>query len=174
MKKLTFLFAILFLSLSAYAQIMNGSVCGIKFGTSREQAKAILEERFGKYEVNDYEGDLMIVDGRVGGINYKFLEFYFAWVDGVPLFNGARFSKPFELNKQKDALEFREYVKEVYDEKYFISEFTTEEGFKSYEFGTPDTLCGNIKVFKGTSKDGKRRIFVDVNYWGPYSAADDI
>lgn len=110
MKKVTFIFMTLFLSLSAHAQIMNGSVCGIKFGTSREQARAILEERFGKYKVRDFEGDLMVIDGRVGGITYEFLEFYFAWVDGVPAFNGARFSTPFELNKQKDALEFREYI----------------------------------------------------------------
>lgn len=174
MKKLTFLFAILFLSLSAQAQIMNGSVCGIKFGTSREQAKAILKERFGKFEVRDFEGDLMIIDGRVGGITYEFLEFYFAWVDGVPVFNGARFYKPFELNKQKDALRFREYIKGVYGEKYDIEEFTTTEGFKAYIFGINDTACGGIEVYKRISNDGKRRIYVEVNYFGPYSESDDI
>lgn len=174
MKKVTFIFMTLFLSLSAHAQIMNGSVCGIKFGTSREQARAILEERFGKYKVRDFEGDLMVIDGRVGGITYEFLEFYFAWVDGVPAFNGARFSTPFELNKQKDALEFREYIKGIYSAKYDIRNLATDTGFKSYVFLANNTVCGSIEAYKDTSKDGKRRIYVEVNYFGPYSTTDDI
>lgn len=177
MKKLIILFAALLTTISGFAQLSELSVCGIKMGTSKDQAKSILKERFGVLSVSEESGNLQVYDGYVGGISHKFMTFYFAWIDGKSMLNGARFSTPYELGQQQDAINHRELIKDIYERKYELSEYKNDDGFKCYYFGETDkiyTTYGEIMIHKLKSNDGKTRLYTDVYYFGPYSESEDI
>lgn len=159
--------------LTASAQSSGLSVCGIRMGTPKSQAKAVLQDRFGKYDVHEDDGDLLVIGGTVGGVFHKFLMFHFTWINGGPQFNGAQFDTPYELGEQKDAIECRDFIKSVYEEKYDIEE-TTEDGFKCYYFGLGNETFGSIWLSKAKSNDGKIRLHLTVNYWGPYNESGEI
>lgn len=161
-------------SLTISAQISNISICGIPMGTPRDEAKEILQERFGRYSVHEDGGDLKIYGGSVGGFSYRFLNFYFTWVNGKPRFNGAGFSTPFELTEQREAIENRDLIKSTYEKKYDIVERKNDDGFKYYIFGSDEQYCGLIEIRKGKSNDGKVRLHLNVYYFGPYGEEDDI
>lgn len=175
MKRLLLLFAAILTAISVYAQLSELSVCGIKMGTEREDAKAILESRFGKYSAHDDDGNLIVYGGCVGGINYNSLRFFFAWVNGCPRFDGACLSKHYELSEQSDALKKRDFIKSIYEQKYDIEEHIKDDGFKEYFFyGINNDPYGLITVEKSKGKDGKMRIYVSVFYFGIYDQTDDI
>lgn len=174
MKKSFLLAVLLTIATSCFAQLSEVSVCGIKMGTGKEEAKTILKERFGSLSVREDSGNIEVYDGSVGGISHKFMTFYFAWINGKSLFNGASFSTPYELNEQKDAIDHRELIKSVYGRKYYITESKNEDGFKAYSFGNGDKFYGYITIHKSKARDGKTRLYTDVYYYGPYSESDDI
>lgn len=173
-KRLVLIAAILTMMMSGFAQSPVSSVCGIKMGTDKDEAKSILTKRFGYLAVSENEGDLQVYEGSVGGISHTFMTFYFAWVNGKSKFNGAYFSTPYELSRQKDAIDHRELIKSVYEQKYEIFEGKNDDGFKYYLFGKGADLYGKISVHKGKGKDGKTRLYCDIDYYGPYSSTDDI
>lgn len=150
------------------------SVCGIPMGTEKSEAKSILKERFGLTSVHENSGNLEIFGGQAGGIQYDHMIFYFSWINGRPLLNGATFSGIFNLNDKKNALEYRELIKSIYEKKYRIVEYVNEQGYKSYSFGDGDDCLGYITVEKATSNDGKTRLYSKVCYFSPYDITDDI
>lgn len=166
--------AMVVMTISAIAQTDMFSVCGIALGTPKDEALSILRDRFGYSAVREDVGNIEIHDGAVGGIHYKYLTFNFAWVNGASKFNGAFFSTPYELNEEKDAIEKRDLIKSVYEQKYTIKEYVNDDGFKSYYFGNGNIVNGAISIFKGKSEDGIIRLHTTVIYIGPYNAADDI
>lgn len=164
----------LMITMSGFAQRATMSVCGIKMGTPKEDAKSMLRDRFGYSAVGEESGNLTVYDGSVGGISHQFMTFYFAWINGKSLFNGALLSTPFELSQQKEAIDHREIIKSVYERKYDIVEYKNDDGFKSYWFEKYGELCGYTTIQKSKSKDGKTRLYTVVFYYGPYSETDDI
>lgn len=164
----------LLISLTINAQTYCPSICGIKTGTEKNTAKKILIERFGISSVHEDGGNLELRRCSVGGLEYEFLIFYFAWVNGKFLFNDATFYTPFELSEQKEAIKFRELIMSAYSEKYKIFESKNENGFKEYLFGNGNDFYGVISLRRGKGRDGKTRLYVEVSYCGPYSSADDI
>lgn len=174
MNKLIVILLLLLMSLSSSAQLSNVSVCGIKMGTDRETAKSMLEKRFGYLSVKESNGNIEVFDGVVGGVPYDYMKFFFAWVNGQSRFNGSYFSKIYELNEQKDALDARDLIRRVYEQKYTIYERNNDDGFKEYNFGYGDDVYGKITVNKSPGKDKKIRLYVDVYYFGPYDESDDI
>ena len=174
MKKIILIFIFVLMATLSFARLNELSVCGIKMGTEKEEAKRILRDRFGYLSVEEDAGNISVYDGSVGGISHKFMTFIFTWIDGRSMFNGAIFSTPYEINQQKDAIEHRELLKSVYEKKYDIDSYTNEDGFKTYRFGKEMELYGVITTKKAKGKDGKLRIYTDVYYWGPYDETSDI
>lgn len=171
-KKFILLFFGLILAISAQSSTV--SVCGIPMGTEKKAAEKILEERFGSINVREESGNLAVDEGFVGGVHHEFLTFYFSWINGKSILNGAKFSNPFELNEQNKATEYRDYLKSIYAKKYRIREDVNEFGFKVYYFGDIDSFCGIITTYKSKSKDGKTRFYTDVIYFAPYDETCDI
>lgn len=174
MRRLMLFIAMLTMMLTGLAQSTEMSVCGIKMGTGKEEAKAILRERFGYSAVSEKEGNLEVTEGSAGGISHKFMTFIFAWIDGKSKFNGASFSTPYELSDQKDAIARMELIKSVYEKKYDIIQNKNDDGFNEYIFLKNPDCFGVIHVIKSRGKDGKTRLYCDVNYFGPYKTTDDI
>ena len=169
--------ALIFLTitvLTASAQSSGLSVCGIRMGTPKSQAKAILETRFGKDYVYEEDGDLTVLGGNIGGIYYKTMEFHFTWIDDSLKFNGAHFGISYEMNEQNDAIKKRDFIKSVYEKKYDILEVDNDDGFKSYYFVEDDNACGAIWLCNAECNDGKTRLHLMVMYFGPYDESDEI
>lgn len=167
----------------------NRSVCGIPYGTSRDVAKKMLEKRFGYAAVTEENGDLSVFEGSAGGINYKFMDFFFTWENGVSKLDGAYFSRPYELSEQQKAIEMRDFIRNVYSGKYYIDDYKNDDGFRCYTFwenkddfdtandiaaGCIDGAIGSIGVHKGKGKDGKQRLYLYVRYYSVYDDKDDI
>lgn len=173
LSRLTVFVMLLSICLSASAQLSEASVCGIKMGTGREEARSILENRFGRLSVRGDNGALKVYDASVGGVKYDSLTFLFAWVNGDSKLNGACLRQVYELNEEYEALKAQGVIKSVYERKYVTAEYD-REGFKGYVFGIGLDPYGTITVNKYKSNDGRMRLYVDVNYFGPYSDTDDI
>lgn len=173
-KKYILLFIGLLLAFAASAQSSTISVCGIPMGTEKKAAEKILEERFGYLNVREDSGNLTVYNGYVGGVYHKYMTFFFAWVNGKSIFNGAIFSTAFELNERGKAIEHRDLIKSVYEKKYRMSDYFNSDGFKSYEFWDKDGYIGFITIIKSESNDGKFRLYAKVQYDGIYDETCDI
>ena len=173
-KKNILLFISLMLAVVASAQSSTISVCGIPMGAEKKEAEKILEDRFGSLNVREDSGNLTVYNGYIGGVYHKFMTFFFAWINGKPIFNGAVFLTAFELNEKSKAIEHRELIKSIYEKKYRLSEYINNDGFKSYEFWDKEGYIGFITIIKSESNDGKFRLYAKVQYDGIYDETDDI
>lgn len=94
MKKFFILF---FAILSQFTAIAQDSVLGIKFGTDKNEVKNTLENRFGEYSVHELNGNLTVYNCMFAGIEFKSMDFEFAWNNGISYFNSAFSKRGFHL-----------------------------------------------------------------------------
>ena len=163
--------ALLCLVLCGFLPMLAQSVLGIKFGSSYDDVKEMLERRFGLYSVREKNGNLSMYDCQIGDVKFQFAEFYFQYAGNRSYFNSASFSIPFELSMSKKAQSHRDYLYSFLKSKYEndnLEEYVNEDGYKCYKFGInpidSSKVLGLITLMKGESKDGKMRLFLDLDY----------
>ena len=151
MKKLFCLFAIMFALTPSFAQneenmdsvtISNflkkleaqkvTEICGVKFGTSYEDAKRILENKYGEaeYDYTHSKERLTFVNKTYAGISFDTIFFLFQ-SDGYRTYmNGCIFI--LEAYTAEDAKEKRERLYNRLSDKYYMDEGIDKNGFKYY------------------------------------------
>ena len=167
-KLILLLFSICFVSVM-YSQ---EQVYGIKFGTTKEDAKSYLENRVGKYDVVDDGSTLTVYKQDFAGINFNILEFEFEWKGGTAYFNSAAFQKYFAANDVTDAKECRDFVFEKIKKKYtYYEQEKNSDGFLRYKFGLnpndSSKVTGMIDLIRSKGNDGIERLYLYVVYF-PY------
>ena len=169
MKKV--LFITLFLAVAAVLRAQ--SVLGIDFGSSYETVKAALEERYGKYEVSEVDGQLKIYGLTVGDFHFDIGTFTFQRNGSQSYFSSAEFQKHYSVTSTSGAKAERDYLYNTIKDKYadeYLEAFTNDQGFKCYKFGIDpkdeSKVLGNIQVFKGRSKGGQTYLYLIMEY-GP-------
>jgi hypothetical protein len=167
MKKLVFLFSFLFFASILYAQ--NG-VYGIRFGVTKEEAKAVLENRVGEYKVFDYGSRISVYDQAFAGIEFNILDFNFSWVSGDAFFNSATFQKWFSSSDVDNAKACRDFLFERIKKKYeYYEEEKNNNGFMCYKFGlNPNDstrVIGMIDLSRDKGKDEVERLYLVVRYF---------
>lgn len=175
MKRILLLLFALFTCCQVWPQ--NG-VFGIDFGTSKEEAKAMLERRFGEFSVLDCKDYLSISNCKFAGVTFKSLDFNFAYINGESVFNSAIFQTWFDLDEGESAMVLRDHIADQIKQKYYHFETSTNEyGFKQYKFGLNpnDTtkVTGMITVIKGEGNDGVEKLYLIVHYF-PYFVDADL
>ena len=154
-------------NVAAYCQY---GVLGLRFGSTKEEAMEYFRSRFG-YGVAVEDGyKISMNDIRYAGIEFRFLEFRFIWVNNKTYFNSASFGNPIELCDVEAAKTAREIIIEELKKKYtYIEEYVNSDGFKCYKFGenpnNPNNVTGSLVIFKGKGKEGKDRLYLNVNYF---------
>lgn len=167
MKKLLLTLALALCFIMGQAQ----SVLGIKFGSSYDEVKEQLENRFGYYSTHPSGGNIVMSNISMGGVEFNLAEFGFQYKGNYSWFNSATFQKYFAVSETKDAKEVRDYLYSLIREKYedeYLETFTNEEGFKCYKFGLnpydDSKVLGIISLTKSKGKDGKQRLYLLLEY----------
>lgn len=166
---------ILFLFSVCFATVMYSQeqVYGIKFGTTKEDAKSYLEDRVGKYDVVDDGSTLTVYKQDFAGVKFDILEFEFEWKGGIAYFNSAGFQKIFDANNVADAKDYRDLVFEKIKKKYiYYEQDKNSDGFLRYKFGLnpndSSKVTGMIDLIRGKGNDGVERLYLYVVYF-PYN-----
>lgn len=175
MKKFFILF---FAILSQFTAIAQDSVLGIKFGTDKNEVKNTLENRFGEYSVHELNGNLTVYNCMFAGIEFKSMDFEFAWNNGISYFNSALFQTWFSPSDVETAKKCRDIIFEKIKLKYnYYEEDANANGFKNYKFGlNPNDstkVTGMIDLTRDKGKDGVERLYLIVNYF-PYFPNSDL
>lgn len=146
MRKFIILILLFVGSFSAWAQ---NSVFGIEFGTSKDEAKYILQKRFGKINVIDFGEKLELHNVKFAGITFDDIMFEFAYINDCHVLNSASLFKRFDLTDKHNAQVSIDQVVSQMKKKYTVKENGVNElGFCKYFFGTPQRLTGLIGVEK--------------------------
>lgn len=168
MKKLVFI-CLLLVSVMANAQ----SVMGIRFGSSIETVKQQLEQRLGEYSVIEDNGTLRISDFTMGDFYFHFGIFRFQYDGSKSFMSEADFAIFSEINDVEYMESNRDYLYSLIKEKYkgdYLEEFTNEQGFKCYKFGTNpldnSKVLGKISLFQAESRKGTEQLYLRLHY-GP-------
>lgn len=167
MKRLFVLVTVVFSLIACQAQ----SVLGIKFGSSYSDVKEQLENRFGLYKTYDDGGSLCMYNIYMGDIEFNSAKFYFQYSGNKSWFNAAEFQKHYPASEVSAAKNTRDYlftlIKDKYEDEY-LEEFTNEQGFKCYKFGSnpydESNVLGIIQLKRGKGKDGISRLYLFLNY----------
>ena len=179
MTKIINIFSFVFLLFFATGINAQDGVLGIKFGTSKSQAKELLEDRFGLV-VEDGE-KLKVYNGTFDGISFTALEFNFSWINNKSYFNSAYFwlSSPIEdFNYMK---KLRDILFDDFKKKYEYYEIcTNDQGITFYKFGTnpndKSKVTGMIDLYKSKSVEKGYRYYLVVQYFPfiVYSNINDL
>lgn len=162
MRKFIILILLLVGSFSAWAQ--NG-VLGIEFGTSKEEAKSILQKRFGEYHVRDSGEKLELRNVKFAGITFMYIDLIFDYINGNYAFNSAFLQTPFETTHEDDARASLDMVVTQMKRKYQVTSYgENSSGFCDYMFNTPQRFAGLINAYKAQGKDGIERIYLTISY----------
>ncbi len=153
------------------------SVLGVPFGTSIEEAKSILENRFGSYKVYKHQGGLLVHDVYVEDVEFYSIQFYFQYGNGKSYFNKAILQQHFKISDVKTAKAERDYLASILKKKYspFFVEYTNEQGFKCYGFDSnpkePLHYSGSLILEKSEGNDGVKRLYLML-FYDPISFID--
>lgn len=153
---------------------MAQSIMGIKVGTSFDEAKKMLEARFG-YKVYKDKGNLSIYNFYMGDFPFKSGNFFFQWKGGESKFTGAEFQTWENASNVEDVKRDRERLKRIIESKYKIYEFKNTQGFLGYEFWGEEvdgiTMHGEINIQRAEGWDDVERLYLFLIY---YPIADFI
>lgn len=176
MKKV-FLCLLFLIPFMTYAQNEGGiikEICGVKFGSSLNSAKAILEDKFG--EADDVMDNVILYLGkRYGGIDFDVIVFSFNKNDSGTYLNQVIFSVLTET--KTEAEQEKENIANVIRRQYTLSSKKDSEGNVKY-FGGTSPLNSNHYGFKVQSKMGV--LFKERYPWeaqlvyGPYGYGEDF
>lgn len=159
------------LSFHMYGAVPPSGVCGIKWGSSYEEAKRILADKYGKASLYSSANTIEYYDISVGGINFENCDFYFQRENTSTWFYGAVFSSHYEMDRKAYAISKLEYINKVLSEKYDDGIIKREkDGSDTYLYG----LSYSGKEYRivlflevGESKGGKQYYYVNLCYLGP-------
>lgn len=180
MKKVLLLLFIL-CSLTINAQ--PPSVAGVQFGSTYNQAKAILDKRFngGDESYQRYKNKLSYYDINFGGEYFYHAQFSFEKDINRSYLSSVMFSNSFELSESAKAKAMRDRLFETYKAKYaFRWEFINDDGFKGYVLGNnyfnEDDGFIIIETFKGKTNSGETKLWTSVSYYceGFVNVEDEI
>lgn len=107
-------------------------ICGVKFGTSYEVAKEMLENKYGssEYDFTHSKQTISFKNKKYAGIIFDTIHFLFQ-SDGYRTYmNGCVFI--LDANTAEEAKEKRDLLYKRLSEKYFMVEETDKNGFKYY------------------------------------------
>lgn len=107
-------------------------ICGVKFGTSYEDAKRILENKYGEaeYDYNHSKQTIKFKYKNYAGISFDTILFFFQ-SDGYRTYmNGCAFA--IHANTAEDAKEKRERLYNRLSDKYYMDDGIDKRGFKYY------------------------------------------
>lgn len=160
---------LLFIMPYSYSQ----QVLGIKFGSTYEDVKKMLEKRYGFYNVYDDNGILWLADAPVGDFHFDILNFEFQRQDNRSYFYYSRFSMFFAIDETELACKTIKSIWNDIKHKYanqYIEEYFNDDGFKCYKFGInpldEDRVLGVLSLKQGIGNDGKKRLYLHLDY-GP-------
>lgn len=107
-------------------------ICGVKFGTSYEDAKRILENKYGEaeYDYKHSKESLKFANKTYAGISFDAIFFLFQ-SDGYRTYmNGCVFA--IDANTAEDAKEKRDGLYNCLSGKYYMDDGIDKNGFKYY------------------------------------------
>lgn len=157
----------------ATAVVQAQTVLGIALGSSYETVKTALEERYGKFNVKEVDGQLKIYGLTMGEFHFDFGTFSFQRKGSQTYFSDAEFQKYYSPTDESIVKGDRDYLYSIIKDKYadeYLEEYVNEQGFKCYKFGLnprdEDKVLGLIQVFRATSKGGEKHLYLRLEY-GP-------
>ena len=147
------------------------SVLGIEFGSSYQQTKKALEDRYGEHNVSEKESALYVFDLQMGNYYFNVARFEFQRDANGTYFNYAHFERRFSVNDIETAKTERDYLFGLIKEKYKDenASYINDQGFKCYWFGhNPKSIApvGVVYLEKEKSRGGQTYLFLTLEY-GP-------
>lgn len=148
------------------------SVLGIPFGSSYDETFSRLVNRYGYSTVHNDSGTIELDNFLMGGFEFHIGTLSFQFDQNRSYLNAASFQRWYELSDVARAKSDRDFLYSLLKDKYDgdAKEFTNEDGFKCYKFGTdpkdPSKWFGVIYLCKGKGKDSKERYYLFLDY-GP-------
>lgn len=109
-------------------------VCGVKFGSSYEECKQILKNRFGRYNymLTDEEY-IFFNDKQYAGFNFGLIFFHFQRDANGSYLNECGMCK--DCKTADEAKQVRDDIKSELEKKYFVVDAIGDYGFKFYMAG---------------------------------------
>ena len=141
-------------------------ICGVKFGTSYETAKRILENKYGDAEY-DYSHSKQIItfnNKNYAGIYFDAIHFLFQSDGHKTYMNCCIFI--IDTNTAEEAKKKREILHQRLSEKYYMETRTDDNGFKYY-LGGLSPLDNRYAFYIDVLKYGRE---VARNHHYPYAA----
>lgn len=172
MNKIFLLVIHLFLILQLHAQ--QATIMGIPFGSSFEEVKNILDQRF-KREPNSYRdiSTLLYHDVVIGEFMFESLQLWFKVGSTGSKLQMANLHMIFE--DKNEAINTREKLKKLYSQKYpCIIPQKNRDNFITYKFGyNNNTSIGRIAISRAELPSGIKYL-IDVVYFPECNAVSDI
>lgn len=163
---------LIFLAISNF--VYSQSILGVMVGSSYEDTKKTLEDRFGRY-IKEDKGNLTIYDFDMGTFHFNSGTLCFQWKERDSKFFRAEFQKWSGTRNAESMKAEREYLKQLMASKYKIFEFKNSQGFICYEFLGEEmngiTMHGEISLARTKGKDNIERLYLFLIY---YPIADFI
>lgn len=157
---------LIFLAISNF--VYSQSILGVRFGSSYEDAKKTLEDRFGRY-IEEDKGNLTIYDFDMGTFHFNSGTLCFQWKERGSKFFRAEFQKWSGTRNVESMKAEREYLKRLIASKYEIFEFKNRQGFICYEFLGEEsdgiTIHGKISLERTRGKDNIERLYLFLIYY---------
>lgn len=157
---------LIFLVISNF--VYSQSILGVRFGSSYEDTKKILEARFGTGIIED-KGNLAIYDFDMGAFHFHSGVLCFQWKEKESIFFRAEFQKWSGTRNVESMKAEREYLKRLIASKYEIFEFKNRQGFICYEFLGEETdgitIHGEISLERTRGKDNIERLYLFLIYY---------
>lgn len=157
---------LIFLVISNF--VYSQSILGVRFGSSYEDTKKILEGRFGTGIIED-KGNLAIYDFDMGAFHFNSGVLCFQWKEKESIFFRAEFQKWSGTRNVESMKAEREYLKRLIASKYEIFEFKNRQGFICYEFLGEETdgitIHGEISLERTRGKDNIERLYLFLIYY---------
>lgn len=133
--------------------VQINSICGVSFGSSREEVGRILRNKFGEPHFISDDSRIVYENIKYAGIDFDSLYFLFQ-SDGYNSFLSTCIFLKDAKNKSK-AIEITELYKNILSKKYTLSEDTDFNGFKTYGGGISPLWKGDWYDFLTNLSNGK-------------------
>lgn len=164
---------LLFFLVGFFFECNAQSVLGIDFGSSYNDVKSALINRFGLINVLEDGGKIEIYNLSMGDMDFDYAEFNFQRNGSASYFNGAHFESHYSLSDVSGVEIMRDNLYDTLADKYkkqYLGKYTNDQGFVCYKFGLnprdSTTVLGTIQLEKSYGKDGKMRLYLSLDY-GP-------
>ncbi len=146
-------------------------ICGVKFGTSYETAKRILENKYGdaEYDSSHSKQTIVFKNKKYAGIYFDSIHFLFQ-SDGYKTYmNGCIFA--IHVNTVEEAKKMRDFLHQRLSEKYYMEKGIDDNGFKYYFGGISplvNTSAFTIGIVKFSEIAKNITPYAARLYYGPY------